>query len=212
MLTLWRRTWARRFRGRLTNRLRSAPGTAVRRWRRCADCSRDRPSRWHGISPRRTFLASSGNYTEDLEWVTRVLERLPIGVEDRAQATQADAASTATAGAVISTDPPYYDNIGYADLSDFFYVWLRRSLRGVHPNLLSTMLVPKAEELVANPYRHDGKDGARSSSRMASGAFSRVPARPRSRVSQLPSTTLSSSQTPAKTGPPRRAGRPCSTG
>ena len=61
----------------------------------------------------------------------------------------------------ISTDPPYYDNIGYSDLSDFFYVWLRRSLRSVHPDLLSTMLVPKAEELVANPYRHDGKDGAK---------------------------------------------------
>jgi putative DNA methylase len=62
---------------------------------------------------------------------------------------------------LISTDPPYYDNIGYSDLSDFFYVWLRRSLRGVHPEGLSTVLVPKAEELVANPYRHDGKDGAR---------------------------------------------------
>ena len=63
---------------------------------------------------------------------------------------------------LISTDPPYYDNIGYADLSDFFYVWLRRSLRGVHPELLGTMLVPKAEELVANPFRHDGKDGAKA--------------------------------------------------
>ena len=66
-----------------------------------------------------------------------------------------------TSGVLISTDPPYYDNIGYSDLSDFFYVWLRRSLRSVHPDLLSTMLVPKAEELVANPYRHDGKDGAK---------------------------------------------------
>ena len=55
---------------------------------------------------------------------------------------------------VISTDPPYYDNIGYADLSDFFYVWLRRSLRPVVPELFSTMAVPKAEELVATPYRH----------------------------------------------------------
>ena len=64
-------------------------------------------------------------------------------------------------GFVISTDPPYYDNIGYSDLSDFFYVWLRRSLKDVHPSLFSTMLVPKAEELVANPYRHGGKDGAR---------------------------------------------------
>lgn len=58
--------------------------------------------------------------------------------------------------AVVSTDPPYYDNIGYADLSDFFYVWLRRSLRGTYPELFSTMLVPKAEELVATPYRFEG--------------------------------------------------------
>lgn len=61
---------------------------------------------------------------------------------------------------VISTDPPYYDNIGYADLSDFFYVWLRRSLRSVFPALYGTMSVPKDEELVATPYRHGGKEAA----------------------------------------------------
>lgn len=61
---------------------------------------------------------------------------------------------------VVSTDPPYYDNIGYADLSDFFYVWLRKSLRQVFPGLFSTMAVPKAEELIATPYRHGGKDSA----------------------------------------------------
>jgi len=63
---------------------------------------------------------------------------------------------------LISTDPPYYDNIGYADLSDFFYVWLRRSLQSVYPDLLSTVLVPKAEELVANPHRHGGAGGAKT--------------------------------------------------
>lgn len=57
---------------------------------------------------------------------------------------------------MISTDPPYYDNIGYADLSDFFYVWMRQSLKDTYPELFSTMLVPKAEELIATPYRHDG--------------------------------------------------------
>ena len=57
---------------------------------------------------------------------------------------------------MVSTDPPYYDNIGYADLSDFFYVWLRQSLRDTYPELFSTMLVHKAEELIATPYRHDG--------------------------------------------------------
>jgi putative DNA methylase len=61
---------------------------------------------------------------------------------------------------VVSTDPPYYDNIGYADLSDFFYVWLRRSLRSIYPDLFSTMAVPKAEELVATPYRHGSREKA----------------------------------------------------
>ena len=57
---------------------------------------------------------------------------------------------------MISTDPPYYDNIGYADLSDFFYIWLRRSIRKTFPSLFRTMMVPKGEELIATPYRHDG--------------------------------------------------------
>src|SRR5260370_8392326 len=57
--------------------------------------------------------------------------------------------------AIPGTDPPYYDNVGYADLSDFFYVWLRRSLGNFFPDLLATMLTPKADELVADPFRHD---------------------------------------------------------
>ena len=61
---------------------------------------------------------------------------------------------------LISTDPPYYDNIGYADLSDFFYVWLRRSLKPTFPDLFATLAVPKAEELVATPYRHGNKEKA----------------------------------------------------
>lgn len=56
----------------------------------------------------------------------------------------------------ISTDPPYYDNIGYADLSDYFYIWMRNSLKDYYPDLFKTMLVPKAEELIATPYRHEG--------------------------------------------------------
>lgn len=67
---------------------------------------------------------------------------------------------TCSNGKVVSTDPPYYDNIGYADLSDFFYVWLRKSLRLVYPDLFAPMAVPKAEELVATPYRHGNKDKA----------------------------------------------------
>lgn len=74
---------------------------------------------------------------------------------------QADAASLEIPpGAVVCTDPPYYDNIGYADLSDFFYIWLRRSLGSVFPDLLSTLLTPKADELIANSYRHGGKEAA----------------------------------------------------
>jgi len=73
---------------------------------------------------------------------------------------QANAAERSFENALLSTDPPYYDNIGYSDLSDFFYVWLRRSLRTIYPDLFSTMLVPKVEELVANPYRHNGSAGA----------------------------------------------------
>jgi putative DNA methylase len=76
---------------------------------------------------------------------------------------QEDAASQLiSSNKIISTDPPYYDNIGYADLSDFFYVWLRRSLRMTFPNLFSTLTVPKAEELVATPFRHGNKENAES--------------------------------------------------
>ena len=76
-------------------------------------------------------------------------------------AVQADAAlQTVSDGKLVSTDPPYYDNIGYADLSDFFYVWLRRSIRSIFPDLFATLAVPKAEELVATPYRHGSKDKA----------------------------------------------------
>jgi putative DNA methylase len=76
-------------------------------------------------------------------------------------ATEDDAAiQTLSVGKVVSTDPPYYDNIGYADLSDFFYVWLRRALKPVFPELFATLAVPKMEELVATPYRHGGKEKA----------------------------------------------------
>lgn len=104
------------------------------------------------------FSSSSGNFLGQVEWIAEVVERLPAGGVGQARQLSADARDYA--GLVVSTDPPYYDNIGYSDLSDFFYVWLRRCLQGIHPSLVSTMLTPKAEELVANPYRHDGKDKA----------------------------------------------------
>ena len=105
------------------------------------------------------FASSSGSLSIMVKAVSEAVSRAPASVTSCV--LQADAASRDYRDAVISTDPPYYDNIGYSDLSDFFYVWLRRSLKDVHPSLFSTMLVPKAEELVANPYRHGGKDGAR---------------------------------------------------
>ncbi|WP_261570742.1 DUF1156 domain-containing protein, partial [Frankia gtarii] len=118
------------------------------------------PMAW-GFAEANVLGTSSGNFTEDVEWVTKALDRLPLNAQP-GEAKQTDAASRSYERQLISTDPPYYDNIGYSDLSDFFYVWLRRSLRSIHPDLLSTMLVPKAEELVANPFRHGGKDGAQT--------------------------------------------------
>ena len=104
------------------------------------------------------FSSSSGNFLGQVKWIAEVVERLPMGGVGQARQQSADARDYT--GLVVSTDPPYYDNIGYSDLSDFFYVWLRRCLQDIHPSLVSTMLTPKAEELVANPYRHDGKEQA----------------------------------------------------
>ncbi len=103
---------------------------------------------------------SSGNFAEDIEWVSGSLDRLPMSGPPGV-ANQEDAGRRAYNGFVVSTDPPYYDNIGYADLSDFFYIWLRRGLQQIYPELLATMLVPKEAELVASPYRHEGRNGAR---------------------------------------------------
>jgi len=105
------------------------------------------------------FSDSSGNLNAMVEWIWKVLETLPC--YPNGTASQQDAANqTMSHGKVISTDPPYFDNIGYADLSDFFYVWIRRSLRSVFPDLFATLAVPKAEELVATPYRHGSKEKA----------------------------------------------------
>lgn len=107
------------------------------------------------------FSNSVGNAAAHFEWIVAAIRTLPASAVTPAVVQQGDAKEAVSRNAVISTDPPYYDNIGYSDLSDYFYVWLRRTLRDVHPELLSTMLVPKAEELVANPFRHNGRDGAK---------------------------------------------------
>ncbi|WP_249521257.1 DUF1156 domain-containing protein [Microbacterium sp. ER1] len=105
------------------------------------------------------FSHSAGGWDGTIKFLPKAIENLPA-FGATGLATQADASTRGYAGVVVSTDPPYYDNIGYSDLSDFFYVWLRRTLRGIHSTTVSTMLTPKAEELVANPYRHDGRAGA----------------------------------------------------
>ena len=105
------------------------------------------------------FSTSTGNVSSGIEWALKVLFMLPAMA--RGLASQSDAQTQEISlGRVVSTDPPYYDNIGYADLSDFFYVWLRRSLKPVFPDLFATLAVPKAEELVACSYRHGNKGKA----------------------------------------------------
>jgi putative DNA methylase len=102
----------------------------------------------------RPFTDGPCSYKWSVGWVARVLDHLPQGRDG--VVTQEDAMTSGSEPSVICTDPPYYDNIGYADLSDFFYVWLRRSLVQVFPSLFSTVLTPKSMELIASPYRHGG--------------------------------------------------------
>jgi len=105
------------------------------------------------------FSTSTGNCTSGVEWAYKALQLFPA--LNKCFVSQEDAATqNISQNKVISTDPPYYDNIGYADLSDYFYVWMRRSLRAIYPDLFTTLAVPKAEELVATPYRHGSKEKA----------------------------------------------------
>jgi putative DNA methylase len=101
---------------------------------------------------------TAGDFSNTIPGIAETLDRLDSRTPGKA--AQADASSRDYVNLLVTTDPPYYDNIGYSDLSDFFYVWLRRSLRSIYPSLFGTMLVPKAEELVANPYRHGSKQNA----------------------------------------------------
>jgi putative DNA methylase len=101
------------------------------------------------------FSSSVGNWLNHVEWSASTLETSPAGLQ--MSAVQADAAVAAPPGPLVAvTDPPYYDNIGYADLSDFFYIWLRRSLRDCYPEIFGTLLVPKSQEIIASPHRFGG--------------------------------------------------------
>ena len=106
------------------------------------------------------FSDSSGNFVGQIGYLSKVIAEVPAS-GTLATAIQQDATTQSiSADKIISTDPPYYDNIPYADLSDFFYVWLRRSLKQIIPELFRTLVSPKTNELVAFAYRHDGKVGA----------------------------------------------------
>ncbi|MCY4135754.1 MAG: DUF1156 domain-containing protein [bacterium] len=106
------------------------------------------------------FSNSAGNWTAMVAWVRKALEHLPSETHGEALQRDARARVRESTGAAISTDPPYYDNVGYSYLSDFFFVWLRNGLLDIWPDECSTLLTPKAEELIANRHRAGSKEAA----------------------------------------------------
>lgn len=106
------------------------------------------------------FSTSTGNFSNGVEWTSGALESVSAAGFGGINQITAQQNNFPVHPVMISTDPPYYDNIAYADLSDFFYVWHRRTLADVWPGLYRRIAVPKNEELVATPYRHGGKDEA----------------------------------------------------
>lgn len=142
-------------------------GNSLCRWEPIAQCPRQLfarqaiPMVWD-FAEANVFSSSSGSWTVCCEGLAKAVAKsftlgnlVPAVIEQRDMAVDAPSES-----GVFATDPPYYDNIGYAGLSDFFYVWQRRGLRDVWPDLFRRVLVPKDEELVATPYRHGGRKGA----------------------------------------------------
>ncbi len=107
------------------------------------------------------FSNSSGNFLGQLDYLTKVIVKLGLGSKGEINQQEAQNASFPE-HIVISTDPPYYDNIAYADLSDFFFCWMRPTLQSVYPDLFDVLATPKQEELVATSYRHGGKEAAES--------------------------------------------------
>ncbi len=102
------------------------------------------------------FSDAAGDYNLAVGSLSEVLDRLSPFTVGAVRQLDAACCTKVITDQLISTDPPYYDNIGYADLSDFFYVWLRRSLNHIYPDLFSTLLVPKSQELIATPFRFGG--------------------------------------------------------
>ncbi len=142
-------------------------GNSLCRWEPIAQCPRQLfarqaiPMVWD-FAEANPLSGSSGSWMVFCEGLARAVERsftlkglMSANVEQRDVGVQSDSHLQ-----IFATDPPYFDNIGYADLADFFYVWQRRALRSVWPQLFRRVLVPKDEELVATPYRHGGKGNA----------------------------------------------------
>ena len=143
-------------------------GNSLCRWEPIAQCPRQLfgrqaiPMIWD-YAEGNPLGASSGAWNVFINGIANAFSRAFGTIQASASgcSQQADAGSQSLSRAkVVSTDPPYYDNIEYADLSDFFYVWLRKSLKSTYPSLFATLAVPKDEELVASPHRHGGKDEA----------------------------------------------------
>ena len=143
-------------------------GNSLCRWEPIAQCPRQLfgrqaiPMVWD-YAEGNPLGNSSGGWTVFVDGIVnafaKAFERVTASALGHAR--QADAGTQSISrDKVVSTDPPYYDNIGYADLSDFFYVWLRRSLQSAFPDLFTTVAVPKTEELVATPGRHGGREDA----------------------------------------------------
>lgn len=140
------------------------------RWEPVAQCPRQLfgrqaiPMIWD-FAESNVMSSSSGSWSTVVDGQSKALSSCfsTAKPEDFGSAVQANAViQEISRNKVISTDPPYYDNIGYADLSDFFYVWQRRTLRSILPKLYGTLSTPKTDELVATPYRHGGKEQAES--------------------------------------------------
>lgn len=106
------------------------------------------------------FSDSTGSWLSHIDWVARAVEKLPANAAGFAVQNDATQSIKGLNNYIVSTDPPYYDNVPYADISDFFYVWLRKSLSGIYPEIFGTILVPKMPEIVADERRHGGKEKA----------------------------------------------------
>lgn len=113
------------------------------------------PMIWDFAEPN-FFGSATGSISSAIDLVADPIVDLVVSKEGKVSQQDAVKSITAVGAPMISTDPPYYDNIGYADLSDFFYIWLRRSLGLIYPDMFQTMLVPKKQELIATPYRFNG--------------------------------------------------------